>query len=173
MKRAYALALVAAFVGCSSEDELGRQHARLGSVGFDVPADWDRTDSARRGVATAEWRPRTNTRKEAITVIRTEMSPAVAKAGPTAIERHLAAAQRSLPQVRASHVKRFTTSSGLEGARVELEFVPPGQQAKYRRIHVVVADGAALVHVLYTAKNSDRAQAAIDLVLANLKHEDA
>jgi hypothetical protein len=65
------------------------------------------------------------------------------------------------------------TARGLVGARVDLDFVPPGQPSRYRRVHVVLVDGSALVHVLYTAKHADVEGDAIGVVLDNLQHEGA
>jgi hypothetical protein len=168
------LAMSSALVcACADGAGIARDRAQLGSLRFDVPAAWQRTDQTRSGVATAMWQPANNERKESITVIRTEMSPAVAKAGSVAIEPYLAHAQRSLPQVRASAVTQVKTARGLVGARVDLDFVPPGQQSRYRRVHVVLVDGSALVHVLYTAKHADVEGDAIGVVLDNLQHEGA
>ena len=173
MRPELTVVLAAALCACSSNDEPPREHVKLASLGFDVPASWKRTDVARRGVATAVWQPEDNDRKESITVIRSELSPAVAQAGAAGIEPYLAAAQRALPHVHPSRVKRFTTATGIEGARVELDFIPPGQHETYRRVHVVLVDGSSLVHVLYTAKQPDRAQTALRVVLDNLHHEEA
>jgi hypothetical protein len=119
------------------------------------------------------WQPDDNDRKESITVIRTGLSPAVAKAGASGIEPYLAAAQRSLPDARVSKTKRITTAKGLHGARVDVEFTPQGQSEPYRRAHVVLVDGSALVHVLYTALEPDRDFDALGVVLDNLQHEGA
>jgi len=168
------LGALAGISACTSGgDALARTHVQLASIGFDVPAGWQRTDLSRRGVATAVWQPDDNDRKESITVIRTQLSPAVAKAGAATIEPYLAAAQRSLPQARSSKIKRITTAKGLEGARVDLEFIPTGQSEAYRRVHIVLVDGSSLVHVLYTAKHPDRDFGALGVVLDNLQHEEA
>lgn len=175
MKAPISLVLLAALSACGSQREEAREHARLASLSFDVPAGWSRTDSMQRGVLTAEWRPEHNERRESITVIRTELAPALAKAGPAALEPYLAAAQRSLPSVRPSRVKSIETARGLKGMRVDAEFVPVGQEQPYRRVHVALVDpkGTALIHVLYTAKHPDRALTALELVLANLRREEA
>lgn len=154
-------------------DAPAREHVTFASLAFDVPAQWQRTDQTRRGVATAVWQPEDNDRKESITVIRTDLSPAVAKAGASAIELYLAHAHRSLPHARTSKVQRITTAKGLDGARVDLDFTPPGQNENYRRVHVVLVDGSSLVHVLYTAKHPDRDLGALGAVLDNLHHEGA
>lgn len=172
------LALLAASLalasGCTDNNEpVARQRVTLGALRFDVPASWQRTDHTRSGVATAVWQPEGNDRKESITVIRTDLAPAVAKAGSTALVPYLAHALRSLSHVRTSAVTPVTTTRGLTGARVDLDFIPPGQKARYRRVHVVLVDGASLVHVLYTAQHPDRDADAIGVVLDNLQHEGA
>jgi hypothetical protein len=168
-----AVAALAAQAGCSSDEAMPREQARLASLAFDVPADWARSDSSRRGVATAEWQPADNDRKEAITVIRTELSPAVAKAGAVELDAYLAASQRALPQARVGRSQPVVTPRGLAGRRIDVDFIPSGQHDRYRRIHVVLTDGDALVHVLYTAKHLEPALTALDLVLSNLRHEGA
>ncbi len=158
---------------CDSGDGIARARVKHASLEFDVPADWQRTDQNQRGVATAEWQPDDNDRKESITVIRTELSPAVAKAGAAGIEPYLAAAQRSLPDARVSKTKRITTAKGLQGVRVDLEFTPQGQSDPYHRALVVLVDGGSLIHVLYTAQQPDRDLDALGVVLDNLQHEGA
>lgn len=165
--------VLVALASCAGGEGPPRVRVTHASLVFDVPENWQRVDYSRRGVATAVWQPDDNDRKESITVIRTEQSPAVAKAGAVGIEPYLAAAQRSLLNARVSKTKRITTPQGLEGARVELDFVPQGMSETYRRVHVVLADGSSLVHVLYTAKQPDRDTDAIGVVLENLKHEGA
>ena len=166
--------LGALFTGCAaSNEELAREHAKLESLELDVPANWQRTDRMRSGVATATWQPEDNERKESVTVIRTELSLAVAQAGAVAIEPYLAHAQRSLPQARTSAVKRISTAKGLQGARVDVDFVPQGQHERYRRVHVVLVDGSSLVHILYTAQHPDHDLAALGVVLDNLHHTGA
>lgn len=169
MKHLAGLALLAT-VACSS-DSIETQSVEVASLAFDVPATWQRRDANRRHVAIAEWVPEDNERKESVTVIRTETSPAVAKAGAPAVEPLLVAAQRSLANVRASRVKRVTTARGMSGARVDIEFVPPGVEDRYHRTHVVLVDGSALVHVLYTARAPNAA--VLELVLASIHREEA
>jgi hypothetical protein len=172
MKRVAVLMLVAVAAGCSSSDSIAIQSVEVASLAFDIPADWQRHDANRRGVAISEWVPEDNERKESVTVIRTETSPAVAKADVSALTPLLAAAQKSLPQVRASRVTPVTTARGLSGARIEVDFIPPGMKQSYHRIHVVLVDGSgALVHVLYTARSPNRK--ALDLVLDSIRREEA
>jgi hypothetical protein len=170
VNRLVGLVLVAASA-CGSE-AIATQTVQLASLSFDVPADWERHDADRRSVAISEWAPDDNARKQSITVIRSETSPAVAKVGVSALEPLLAASQRSLTKVRASKVKRVTTARGLTVARIELDFVPPGMSESYHRIHVVFVDGTGgLVHVLYTALKPDAQAFAV--VLNSLRNEEA
>jgi len=166
--------IVVALTGCSSRTT-ARQHAKLASLEFDIPADWHRADLTRPDVSTSEWTPEANERSEAVTIIRTTSSPAVAKAGVPALEPLLAAAQRSLTNAHASRVTRVTTARGLSGARIEVDFVPPGKQQSYHRIHVVLVDerSTSLIHVLYTAKSPDDELDALTAVLDTIRSEEA
>jgi hypothetical protein len=152
---------------------LPREKAQLHDLSFDVPLGWQRTDRSHPGIETAEWRPQdTENNKESITVMRTELAPAVAKAGESALEPYLRAAQRSLPGVRMLDVKHVATAKGLPGVRVDVEYVPPGLKDMYRRTHAVFVDGSQLVHVLYTARRDDADPAVLDLVVENLAHKE-
>src|ERR1700683_867962 len=62
------------------------QHVKLAHLGFDISGDWHNADSHQRGRVTSVWTPDGNERKESVTVIRTERSPAVANAGPATLE---------------------------------------------------------------------------------------
>lgn len=165
--------LVVAASGCSSDsDEIATQNVKLASLSFDVPAEWDRHDANRRAGEISEWSPDDNVRKESITVIRTQTSPAVAKAGVSALTPLLAASQKSLTNVRASRVTELTTARGVSAARIDLDFVPPGSKTSYHRIHAVFIDGkGALVHVLYTALKPNAK--AFEMVLSSLRNGEA
>jgi hypothetical protein len=169
MRRSFLLTAVLAACGSG---EIARQHVQLGSLTFDVPADWQRGDTTRRGIATAIWSPGDNERKETITVTRSELVPATAAAGPALLEQLLARASQ-LPDAHRSETKQVTTQQGLQGARVELDYTPPNSRLRYHRVHVVLADGDALVHVLYTALDPDRDLDALRLVLATIRHGEA
>jgi len=45
--------------------------------------------------------------------------------------------------------------AGLQGSRVEFDFVPPGTRDTYHRVHALFVDGDSFIHVLYTAKNAE------------------
>jgi hypothetical protein len=160
-------------VACGS-NEPSREHATLASLHFDVPSEWQRTDSNQRGVQQSEWKPADNDRKETITIIRSERSPAVAKAEVATLEQLLAIAQRSLRGIRASKPKPIATSHGMAGARIDVEFLPTSAADRYHRVHVVLADkGGALVHVMYTARTPDPELRALSIVLDTLRHEES
>jgi hypothetical protein len=170
MKRTLGLAVLA--VSACSDDAVATQTVQLAQLSFDVPADWERHDANRRAVEISEWTPDDNPRKESITVIRSQTSPAVAKAGVPALTPLLADAQKSLASVHASRVSSVTTARGLTGARIDVDFVPPGSKDRYHRVHAVFVDTTgALVHVLYTAQKPN-AQA-FEVVLNSLRNEEA
>jgi hypothetical protein len=164
MKRLFVASLVLG--GCTGSS---KQHAGLGTLAFDVPADWQRADSTTRGVVTSVWTPPPgdNARKESVTVIYTELSPAVAKAGPSTVAQLLTQAQASL-HGRLSQPASVTTRHGFVGARVDVDFVPPGRHETYHRVHAAFVDGGGLVHVIYTAEKPDVGLAAFDEVLATM-----
>jgi len=165
------LTLVALIAACSSS-EPPREHVQLGPLTFDVPADWSRVEANRRGVSTAIWSPPENVRKETLTVTRSLLVPVTAQAGPLVLQEQLARAN-TLPGAKRSGVEFFVSQQGLNGARVELDYVPPNSSERYHRIHAVLVDGDALVHVLYTARDPDTELAALQLVLATIRHEEA
>ena len=164
---------IAGVAGCGSSGS-ARQKAQLASLTFDVPAAWQHDDSHARGVATTVWHPAAddNERRETVTVIRSELSPAVAKAGAATISRLVARAQGALHDARVSAVTPVTTAHGLAGVRLEVDYVPPGLRQRYHRVHVVLADpdGLALIHVLYTARTPDDELDALNLVLGSIRH---
>jgi hypothetical protein len=144
----------------------------IGSLSFDVPAEWVRHDANRHAVEISDWTPEENPRKESITVIRTQSSPAVAKAGVVALTPLLADSQKSLGNVSASRVSQISTTRGISGARIEVDFVPPGSKSSYHRIHAVFVDSTgALVHLLYTARQPNAT--AFDVVLNSIRSEES
>lgn len=178
--------------GCASR-EPAREKVTLASLDFDVPATWNRTDGpqlgidaampawnrpdgsqrSQRGMQAAQWTPPRNERKESITVIYSQRSPAVAKAGTAMLEQLLAASQHSLAKVRASKGSPIKTARGLSGTRIDVDFVPQGVTERYRRVHVVLAaHDDALIHVMYTAGNPDEDLTALSMVLDTIRQEE-
>jgi hypothetical protein len=178
--------VVALFVSACGSREPAREHTQLASLRFDVPAHWKRAEpspsrllanqakSTVRGLEMAQWAPADNDRLESITIIRSERSPAVAKAGVSTLEQLLAHSQRSLRDVRASKATWLKTARGLAGARIDVDFTPPGTTDRYHRVHVVLADDThgALVHVFYTARNPERNLTALSIVLNTIRYEE-
>ena len=154
-------------VGCSTRAPAG-DRMTLDGVGFEVPSSWRRADTHMRGVTTSVFTPEENPAHESLTIIRTQRGVPVAHGSEADVLRLLATAE-SLPGAQTRPATPITTNHGMRGARVDLDYVPPGQSQSYHRVHVVVLDGDALVHVLYTAQTPDAD--AIALVLSTLHHE--
>jgi hypothetical protein len=96
--------------------------------------------------------------------------PATTAAGQSTLESMLARAN-ALPDAHVTRLAPITTQQGLVGARIELDYAPPGTRLRYHRVHAVLVDGDALVHVLYTALDPDAD--ALRLVLATIRHGEA
>lgn len=154
MNRLGVLAIVAA---CSSSGP-SLEKASIGNLVFGTPAGWERHDVSSPQRAMLEWRPSAddNERKESLTIVRADR-PATAKATPAQLHEMLIAAQRRMPGAELSAARSITTRHGFHGAVIETSFVPPGSTARYRRVHAVLVDGTAMVNVLYTARDPDRA----------------
>lgn len=161
------LALLVIAAGCGG----GSDRTELASLSFEAPPSWQRTDSHTRGSATAVFAPVGNARKESITIIRTEVGPIATHYTTATLTQLLAGAQSALAGVHTSPVTRVSTDSGLEGLQIVVDYIPPGLAQPYRRIHAVVSDGTALVHVLYTALTPDPDLAAFRQVLSTLREE--
>ena len=171
MNAALLLAASACVVaGCSSEH---KQHAQIGDLTFDIPSSWQRADSSTRGSHTTVWTPPAgeNERKESITLIYSERSPAVARAGQSTVQQLLAQAQGSL-RGHTSGSAAISTPSGLVGQRIVVDFVPPGMRDTYRRVHAAFMEGDHLVHVIYTARVPDPDLDAFAGVVATLQHAE-
>jgi hypothetical protein len=164
-----ALAALSALAACSGTST--RQSVKFSRLSFEMPEDWSHKDTLLRGSATSVWTPDDNVRKESVTVIRTIFAPAVAQAGSPALDSILANAESSLPGAKAMPVAPFLTRSGLPGARIDVEYVPPGQRERYHRVHVVLVDHerSSLIHVLYTARTPDAELSVLDTVLATIR----
>lgn len=147
-------------------------HVEVGSVSFDLPQSWRQTDSS-KGKATpmGVFAPETNDAKETITVIRAPLGPIAEHYGAERLGRFLEGAQRTLPDARASHLTAVSTEHGLAGMRIDVDFARRGTSERYHRIHVVLADGQALVHVMYTARTPDTDLKSLQLVLDSLREE--
>ena len=165
--RASLLALLA-LAACQGS-ERAHQHAKLGTVGYDVPEGWVKDD---RGARTTVWTPTDNDRKESITVTRADLEPALAKVGPAALAPLLLNAQGSLVGAQVSTPEPVTTALGLHGYRVAVRFTPRGAAGgTYTRVHTVLLDGATLVHVMYTAATPDLDSEALKMAIDTARVE--
>ena len=169
-------AMVAVSCGGSVFSGSGGQPTRLGSLSFEVPVDWKRTDSTFDGGMTSVWTPdpSANSRKESVTAIRSVPSTQRGKPAPAMIDRLLAGAQGTLRGAKTSPVTSITTDQGLTGRWIDVSFQPSTSSQRYRRIHVVLvdADPSALVHVLYTAATPDEGLDAFHLVLDSIRRQE-
>ena len=169
-------AMLAASCGGSLSSGAEGQPAKLGSLSFEVPADWTRTDTTVEGSMTSVWTPdpSANSRKESVTVIRSELSGPRGKPALAMIDRLLAGAQGTLRGAKISPVTSITTDQGLTGRWIEISFQPSSSSQRYRRIHVILvdADASALVHVLYTAATPEEGLDAFHLVLDTIRRQE-
>ncbi len=168
--RSLLLLVVAASCAVTGES-VRTKHVQTASVGYDIPEDWERVESTMRGVETSIWTPKENSERMSVTVIRSELSPTIAAADAATINQLLIQAQGGLRNAKLSPVAEISTAQGLKGARIELEYLPPEVKARYHRSHVVLVDGTALVHVLFTAQ-SPNTFAAFETVLSSIRHEE-
>jgi hypothetical protein len=67
----------------------------------------------------------------------------------------LTSAQGVLPEASVHHPVAGQTKKHLPEVEITSDFVPAGLHASYHRVHAVVMDGDALIHVLYTARTPD------------------
>jgi len=163
---------------CDGSDSSGieTQDVRLGPIAFEVPAEWQRTNTEASGAASAMWTPAAggNERKESVTVIRSPLRRSREQLVQGDLATLLAGAQGSLNGARVSQVTQISTRRGLTGARIDVSFQPEGIAKRYRRVHVVLvnAETSRLVHVLYTAATPDEDLTALHTVLESLRSEE-
>lgn len=149
----------------------GSDRAELASLSFEPPPTWQRTDSHARGSAIAVYVPTANPRRESVTIIRTEVGAIATRYSSATLAQLLAGAQSALRDARTSAISPITTDSGLAGLQIVVDYLPPGATQPYHRVHAVLADGTALVHLVYTAATPDPDLAAFRQVLATLREE--
>ncbi|MBL0216102.1 MAG: hypothetical protein IPQ07_19745 [Myxococcales bacterium] len=163
---------VLVLTACTGDEapERPSQVAQLGGLSFEVPADWHHIELGRQGATVSMWSPDgPNPRKETITIVRGDQPIVAGFRDGTGVQNVLERAQGTLPGARLSAVRTITTAQGLSGARLEVDFAPLEPAQIYHRIHVVLADGAGFVNVLYTAKDPDPSTDVMDLVLGSLR----
>jgi hypothetical protein len=166
------LTLLALLALCACRDSGPRtQPASLEDLAFEVPAAWKHTDVVEPSRHVSRWTPNENSAKESISVIRTTLRGPVKHADTKTLTAMLADAQRSLPQGAFRTPVTIQTRTGLTAIVVDGSFTPSGQADRYRRVHALVVDGTAIVHVLYTARSAEPDLASFHLVLETLHRE--
>ncbi|MDX2092443.1 MAG: hypothetical protein SFX73_31560 [Kofleriaceae bacterium] len=175
MRRA-AFVMLAVLGSCDGAG-LDTDEAKLGSLAFEVPATWERTNHEPSGARSAMWTPLAdeNARKESVTVIRTVAYVDPERLANGGLGQLLAGAQGSLLGARISPVTPFQTRRGFTGAKIEVTFQAGAGASRYRRIHAVLLEPGTggLVHVMYTAANPDNKLTAFYTVLESIHHEGA
>jgi len=164
-------ALLVLLAACATSDSIEKQSAKLGGYAYEAPASWHGADTREPRSVTTSWAPSAedNAHKESLVVIRTQLDPALAKAGVPEVERLLIAAQRELPHLHlAGATTKFVTDKGLTALRLDSEFVPPGLTATYHRTHVALLDGTTLIHLIYTTTDLSTEGQALVLVLQSI-----
>lgn len=144
---------------------------QLGTVRFDVPSGWTRSDSRQPGVVSAVWKPeRDNERKESITVIQ---GATRGKVDDPTLEKLLTGSQAAFAAVKVSRVTPISTGLGLGGFSITTEFTPRRAGERYHRVHVILRDGERLVNVIYTARVLDPQRRALETVLQTIHRQEA
>ncbi len=159
-------AMLSTLPGCLGDSEVDLEVAKLGDLEYAIPAGWTSKDLSEHQTKIIVWAPSDNPRKETVALMRTRDLPTAVKSDFAHLQQFLLDTEKSLPNGRFGSAHRLSTKHGLVGMRVDGEFVPDGTKASYRRIHAVLIDGTALVHILYTARDADAKT--FDLVLDSL-----
>lgn len=170
------LLLLCVLASCDGRQLADRpaKYERLGKFGLELPDDWSRSESPSLGHEASTWTPQSdNTRKESVTVIRSEVDQAFFRRGSEYLDQTLRAAQAVLPEATFSRATPITTEQGLTGLRLIVNYVPTGLRVAYQRVHVVLLDKTGLIHVLYTARDADPDLVALEMVLSTLRREEA
>jgi len=157
MTRATLLCLL--IVTACADRERDVTTAQVGNVEYAVPEGWAMRDVSQNASTIRVWTPSANTRKQSITIIRTQSLPAMARADHD----RLAVA---LGQTLRQPARPVRTKRGIAGVRVDGRFTPPDTRTSYARSHMVFTDGDTLVHVIYTSVDPDNT--VFDLVLDHL-----
>lgn len=171
--RASTSILVAALASACGESVPDVSWQSVEGLQYAVPLGWNVRDQSEQTRKILVWTPDDNEHKESVAIITTPPLVGLTKVGLPRVQGLLSAAARGLPGSSFTQPTRVVTSRGLVGLRVDGQFVPTGQDAPYRRIHVVMLDGTSLVHVLYTAKDPSSESEALRIVLETLHRKAA
>ena len=141
--------LLLCFVAAACADSHSSQQIQFSSLSFELPDSWTATSTV--NPAYRMWVPADNQRRESIVLIRSNVP-----AG-TPVENVGQLLEDAQDGLGANRPTATVTAigAGLQGSRVEFDFVPPGSHDTYHRVHAVFVDGDSFIHILYTAKNAE------------------
>lgn len=170
--RARALASIALMVAACGSAKKDNSPAAdgttvtVGAASLAIPSGWTPTlaDTTNRQVFV----PAKNDRKESISV------RVVDRKGSTTIDDLLdnaLDAERTLTGATVAEQHRFTTEDGVQGIWIDLTFVPENFETPYARTQVTLVTDTHIINIFYTAKNPDRAHAALQQALASFREE--
>lgn len=173
MIRASSCVLVALVASACGESGPELSWQTVEGLQYALPLGWSVRDQSEQTRKILVWTPDDNEHKESITIIKTQSLVGLTQVGLPRMQGLLSAASAGLPEASFTTPTRVVTSRRLVGLRVDGQFTPTGAGAPYRRIHVVMLDGTALVHVLYTARNLSEEPEGLRIVLETLHRKEA
>jgi hypothetical protein len=163
------LVLLLTVAACSGADQApDGQHARTGGVGYEAPLGWKQDNTQTHTSVTSTWTPENNSAKESVSVVWAAVVPV--PTDPDQLGQLLVRAEQGLLEATVSKPVAITSARGLKGFQIESEFTASSQ--RYHRVHAVLLDGTALVHVFYVAVESDDKLESYRLVLHSVTNEE-
>ena len=132
-------------------------------LGYDAPIGWTATKTQTHTSQTATWTPADNAAKESVSVVWTAVLPL--PTNPEQISELLVQSEPGLHDAKVSKPVAITSGRGLSGFQIESDFTAGGIAHRYHRVHAVLLDGNALVHVFYVAGDPDEKLESYRLVL--------
>ena len=91
-------------------------------------------------------------------------------AKPDAIHDLLVQAEHGLNEVSSTNAVPIKSVGGFSGFQIESDFTAANRE-RYHRVHAVLLDGDALVHVFYVAAHPDENRESYRLVLNSITNE--
>jgi hypothetical protein len=148
--------LLLAVVACSTPKATEPDHVHVVGVGFQATlGGWGHKDATEIGRVVSRWTPDANSNKESISIIRTALPPRLHGATVDQLTELLQSAQGVLSEPSMHAPTAVHTKMNLQEVEIISDFVPAGLKSSYHRVHAVLIDGDALIHVLYTARSPD------------------
>jgi hypothetical protein len=157
------LLILCAVAACSGADQAPEgQHVRTGSLSYDAPVGWTATKTQTHTSATSTWTPSENAGKESVSVVWTAVLPL--PTNPEQISELLVQSEHGLHDAKVSKPIAIKSVAGLNGYQIESDFTAVAGGTRHR-VHAVLLDGNALVHVFYVAAEPDEKLESYRLVL--------